>query len=193
MNKTKTTIVIISVGLFLVLAILASRSLISRSSTDSPLGRSVGVQITEENSPSISVSNQVALNLLSDSDNYIVGDTVEVSVNSDSVFTDIIGTELYVSYDPNVLSFVKAEKGTLFASARELGPEVTDGIVSYGLIIFPGDEPISGEGELALFTFDVVGAGPVEVNLTGDSLVSAVGNSAQNILGSTTGVSITVR
>lgn len=75
--------------------------------------------------------------------------TVNILVQSEK---KLIGADLYLSYEPQILEISKIEPGGFFADAQELSKNINavDGKVFYALM---GLTPKAGKGILASFTF----------------------------------------
>ena len=204
MGKIGTGVLVLSIAALLIIVIFASSLSITGSrqqgGPDSvafpPTGIPAGVSMTEttsSGSATMDTGPKVGVTLDADAGSYAVGDTIIVTASGNVGDINVIAGEMVLSYDESVLSLVSAEKGDLFANAREIGPETdVPGQVKYTLLVFQGNDVVSGQGTFATFTFTAKASGTTDVTLAGDSVVGAVGVSAKNILGDTQPARITV-
>lgn len=98
------------------------------------------------------------------------------------------GLDLTVTYDPAALKFVSGEAGPIAKNGMIEVNEVQPGTINIGIVDSQG---ISGDGNLALLTFDVIGvqgtSSPMDVVVRG-----AFGTDLQNIANDVAGGTITV-
>ena len=119
-------------------------------------------------------------------DNYVKNNQeFTLSVNIDTGGNQVVGTELYINYDPAFLEPLSASKGSLMQQADVIGPEFdsSTGEVFYTLIIKPNDTPITGTGTIAQITFKPIKTGSTSLSLNQDkTLAVAVGEGSINVI-----------
>ena len=123
-----------------------------------------------------------------------VGDTFTVSAVLDTSENQVVASELYFTFDPDVLEAVDAVAGDFFPNPEVVGPSINNetGRVDFVLFVLPGTDPQSGTGSLVDLTFRAKSLGNSIIALSPDSIVGATGEGAQNVLISTTPVEIAV-
>jgi hypothetical protein len=81
-----------------------------------------------------------------------------ISINIDTSINKVTAVQLELGFDPQVVKNLAVKAGSFFTSPVELIKDVnnTTGRVSYALGISPTDKPISGKGQVAILTFNLV-------------------------------------
>lgn len=123
-----------------------------------------------------------------------VGETFTAALNINTGSNQVVGTELYVNYDPNILEAIEVTQGTFFVNPDAIGPQINNntGTASYTLLLAPNSTPQVGSGTVANIRFRAKSAGTSTISFSPNSIVVAIGESGQNVLQSTTPGSVTV-
>lgn len=152
--------------------------------------------VSQENLPPVDqelippVSKDTVLSITSNSQNYQVGEWLEVTVLlSTSVVPD--GVEMVITYDPKLLSEVRVEPINTFGSFLSNKVDVASGQVKAVFIRNPQDQP---DISVALPLIKIVGkvqtAGSITMNFdAGLTQVAAAGG--QDVLQNTSGLTVT--
>lgn len=105
------------------------------------------------------------------------GKRFDIDVLVDSGFNKIIGVELWLSYDPEILTVSEIAPGSFFSNPQILGKKINSslGTLTYGIASF---EPMSGKKALATISFEAlipsVEAKETEISLTNKTTVATV-------------------
>jgi hypothetical protein len=121
------------------------------------------------------------------------GDNVKVFVNIDTQGRSVNGAEFDLIFDASKLQFLAAAKGSFFASPDAVGPDSQAGAVHYSLMLPPEAAGQSGQGRLAELSFEALGLGETGISFNeSNTYVAGLGNGSQNVLESTSPVSLTI-
>lgn len=121
-------------------------------------------------------------------------DTFDLNININTNGNQIIGAELYISFDKTKLEALEATLGTFLTGAYviEKNLDNQNGKVTFKLLIPVDKTPKSGPGTLALLRFRARSAGTTTVNFSSETLIAAVNEGAQNVLKTTTPINFTI-
>lgn len=137
-----------------------------------------------------------AIVLESSIDRINVGDEFTVIANVTTGENQIAGAEMYIKYDPAVVSAKSAAPGTFLVNPdlQEHGPIIDDtaGSVFYSIYLPVDTQAVSGQGELARFSFTALAAGSTTISIGNESVVVAIAEGGQDVLQNTTGVTLTI-
>ena len=138
---------------------------------------------------------QAVLSIEPLSQNVSVGSTFAVDVNISNV-SDLYGYQFDLSFNPNLISAVSSSEGSFLTAGGTSTffiPGTNDnknGIVSATAdTIIGAVSGTNGSGNLAVLTFDAIGAGTSSLALSGVALVDSSFNSISN---QSTGASVSV-
>ena len=160
------------------------------------IGVGVGVFLVQRN---IEIREKAApstnLSLVSDTDSPIVGQSFSALVNINTGENQVIGAEMYITYDPLKLEIVSVDKGTFLPNPVIIGPDIdnSSGTLSYTIYIPPGSTPVTGSGTLAVIEFKTKQEGSATVSFTSESKVGAVQEGGVNVLVGTTPLSLNIQ
>lgn len=93
-----------------------------------------------------------------------VNDKFEVNIVINAEKSAIVGTDLWLSYDPEVLAVSEVKPGSFFSNPQVLGEKINSppGTIGYGIGSF---EPTPGKGVVAVISFETLAPAP-ETNKT---------------------------
>lgn len=134
------------------------------------------------------------LTLNSSNTNPGVGQTFNAVVNINTGGNQVIGAELDINFDENLLTANSISPGGFFSDPEQITPEIDNqnGNIHYSLFIAPGGSPASGNGQLAVISFTTKTSGTANIQITPQTLIGAVGEGGQNALLNTPSLNITI-
>jgi hypothetical protein len=140
-----------------------------------------------------SVDADTTLYLVADPPVYI-NDTFEVDLMIDTGKNEVVGTEVYITYDPNMIQALDVVPGSFFPDVVETVENIDagNGRITTVLHILPQATPIKGVGTLAVLSFTALQMGTTTIDISADSIVGAVNTGYQNALRTRRGVTIDI-
>lgn len=173
-NKT----LLLVVGLVILTIVLLALSLTARNSGSLPIiGNNDGSNET------------IAFTSLSISEDVRVAEAggYETDVIINSGENQITGIQLELTYDPRVLTDVDINPGSYFTNPTVLQKEIdeTNGTIKYLLGTTAGSEPVTGEGPVAVISFNKTGDEETSIEFSTNTLVTD-GRYAESVLSETT-------
>ena len=123
-----------------------------------------------------------------------IGEQFNISVNINTGINEVVGVELYMSFNPSVITVVDIVPGGFLLNPVTTVKQVnnTTGKISYVLHIPPSQAAQKGTGSLAVITFRALNTGTANITFDTTSIVGAINTGAKNALKSTLGGSVTV-
>lgn len=121
--------------------------------------------------------------------------TFVVAVNINTSTNAVIGTELYIKYDPTIVQAQRVDVGPFFPNPQVIEGDLgaSSGTLIYTAFLDTGGTPQTGVGNIAQITFQAVKEGKADLTFDPQTVVAAVGEGGQNALFSSIGVSIDVQ
>ena len=137
------------------------------------------------------------IKLNASNENPSVGDSIQISALVTTNGNLLAGGELELLFDPAVLNVTSIDNGGYLGSSSSLvGEDIdnTGGKAYNGVFLSPGNPPPTGgvDASLMVFNASVVGQGSTTLDLGPSSTLVASGENAQNVLVSTTSVTVNV-
>jgi hypothetical protein len=114
------------------------------------------------------------------------GETFTLSVNVDTRENTLVGVELHLSYNPEVLTVGTINQGTFFNQVQDIQKSTSPpGTITY-IFIAPLDSQRQGQGTLATITFtantNISGDTLTGVEFTPQTAASGLGEGGENII-----------
>jgi len=123
-----------------------------------------------------------------------IDEQFNISVNINTGINEVVGVELYMSFNPSIITVVDIVPGGFLLNPVTTVKQVnnTTGKISYVLHIPPSQAAQKGTGSLAVITFRALNTGTANITFDTTSIVGAINTGARNALKSTLGGSVTV-
>jgi len=142
--------------------------------------------ITKYSPLSLNIYNTfVSLRLSPDKSGYNVGDEVIIYAWVNSGGVDLVGIEMFIKYDSNMLRFEKADALDYFQNPDIVGPNVNTeaGTIHYTQILPPENHNTKEQGNIAAFTFTALKSGQSSLSFINQQTIAvAYGQGQQNVL-----------
>jgi len=123
-----------------------------------------------------------------------LNDNFQVDLMIDTGKNEVVGTEVYITYDPNMIQVSDIVPGPFFPGVIETIKNIdsSTGKITHVLHIAPQDDPVQGVGTLATLSLKALQEGTTVVDITSESIVGAVNTGYQNALRTRRGVTINI-
>ena len=123
-----------------------------------------------------------------------VGGTITLNTNINTGVNKVIGTELYIKYNPSILEATNIVPGGFFLNPEESYKTIDNnqGLITYALHLPTSAFPKTGTGVLAKVTFKAKAVGSSTVGFSTKTKIAATDVGATNALKSSTPTTITV-
>ena len=122
-----------------------------------------------------------------------LGTTFAMNLMIESGVNQVVGTQVYLSYNPMVIRATNIVPGTFFQNPVETVKRLDSGLIEYVLHIPPEVSPSRGDAVLANITFEALSEGVTDLTIASNSLVAAINLDGANALKTRYKGTITVR
>jgi hypothetical protein len=140
-----------------------------------------------------SVNADTTLYLVANPPVYL-NDNFQIDLMIDTGKNEVVGTEVYITYDPNMIQALDIVPGSFFPGVVVTVKSIdsSTGKITSVLHIPPQDNPVQGVGTLATLSFKALKEGTTTIDITSESIVGAVNTGYQNALRTRRGVTIDI-
>lgn len=122
-----------------------------------------------------------------------LGTTFALNLMIESGVNQVVGTQVYLSYNPVILRAINIVPGTFLQNPVETVKRLDSGLIEYVLHVPPQTSPSRGNEILAQITFEALTEGITDLNIANNSLVAAINLNGVNALKQSYKGTITVR
>lgn len=122
-----------------------------------------------------------------------LGTTFALNLIIESGVNEVVGTQVYLSYNPAIVRATNILPGNFFQNAIETIKRLDTGLIEYVLHIPPDNPPSRGDAILAQITFEALSEGVTDLTIASNSLIAAINLDGVNALKTRYKGTITVR
>jgi len=122
-----------------------------------------------------------------------LGTTFTMNLMIESGVNQVVGTQVYLSYNPAIVRATNILPGNFFQNAIETIKRLDTGLIEYVLHIPPEVSPSRGDAILAQITFEALSEGVTDLTIASNTLVAAINLDGANALKTRYKGTITVR
>jgi hypothetical protein len=123
-----------------------------------------------------------------------IGNEFSVAVNINTNTNSVVGSELYIKFDPARLQALDITPGSFITNGTVAQKNIdnTQGRISYTILLPTQTQPVQGQGTVANISFKPKTSGTTSLTWEPSTIIGAVGANAQNVLRTSNPLSLTI-